>query len=311
MANEKLNLEELKEKGLIHLAELLESKSEEDEDDVDYDDEDEETETEKKGEKVEESAFEKAVEGLELQEGDIAKMKEAFIAAVEEKAAAMLESKLEALNTKVEKALEESQEANDKHIANYLDFVVEGWVKDNQVELERQVKVDLAESFMSKLKALFVEHEMILESDETVDQIAEAKAETASVQAELEEAVDALAEAKKEVFALQVEKVIADLSEGMTETQKERFAQLVGEVDVEIKEGVSAVREKLLGVKEIFTKEVVTESEEKTEEVVIEEEVQESEVKEEIVESEAKPQLDEKMASYVKSLNRGFSARHR
>lgn len=318
MAKEKLNLDELKEKGLVHLAALLESKSEEDE--PDFDEKNEKTETDKdekkeddseKKEEVKESAFDTFIAGLELQEADIEKMKEAFASAVEARATELSESKLAGLETQIEKSLQEQAEANDKHVANYLDFVVEGWMKDNQVEIERQVKVDLAESFLTKLKGLFEEHSLVLESDEKVDQIAEANAITESVREELKEAVDALAESKKQVFAFQVDKVVAELTEGMTDTQRERFVALAHEIEVDLKEGIEAAREKLVGAKDIFTKDF-SESEEKKEEVVLESEVQEKpEVKEEIVESEGKPQLDEKMASYVKAINRGFSPRHR
>lgn len=318
MKKQQLDLEDLKSKGLNHLAELLgEAEKKDEEDEAEYDDEGEESEDkedkEDEDEVKESTAFEKAVEGLELQESDVTKMKDVFNAAVEERAAVLVESKLAGIEKTIEEKLQEQQEANDKHIANYLDFVVEGWVKDNQVEIERQVKVDLAESFMHKLKSLFEEHSMIIESDESLDKIAEAQAEVESVKSELAEAVEMIAEARKEVFALRVEKVIAELSEGMTETQKERFSSLVGEVDVDIKESIDSIKDRLENMKEIFINgSAVNESEVKTEEVVIEEEIQESEVKEEIVESKEQPiELDEKMAKYVSAINRSFSARHR
>lgn len=311
MAKEKLNLEELKEKGLAHLAELLEAEEkDEDDEDVELDDEDDESdEKDEDDEKeVKESAFDQFVAGIELNESDVQKMRDVFTAAVAEKAAELSEAKLAALDSKIEARLAEQEEKNDKHISNYLDFVVEGWVKENQVEIEKQVKVDLAESFLGKLKDLFEEHSIILESDEAIDQIAEAKAEAESAREELAEAINALAESKKLVFGLQVEKAITELSEGMVETQKSRFADLVGELEIDIKEGIDSVVERITNVKEVFIKESSIKSEENLEDKIVESEIQEAdEVKETITESE-KPEVDEKMARYLAAATKGFRA---
>ena len=312
MAKEKLNLEELKEKGLAHLAELLEAEEkDEDDEDVELDDEkdDESEEKDEDDEKeVKESAFDQFVAGIELNESEVQKMKDVFDAAVAEKAAELSEAKLADLDSKIEARLAEQEEKNDKHISNYLDFVVEGWVKENQVEIEKQVKVDLAESFLGKLKDLFEEHSIILESNEAVEQIAEAKEEVESVRAELAEAVAALADSKKQIFAMQVEKAIASLSEGMVETQKARFGDLVGELEIDIKEGIDSVVERITNVKEVFIKESSIKSEENLEDKIVESEIQEvEEVKETITESE-KPEVDEKMARYLAAATKGFRA---
>lgn len=310
MAKEKLNLEELKEKGLAHLAELLEAEEKDDEDEVELDDEDsdEEDKDDKEDKEVKESAFDQFVAGIELNESDVQKMRDVFGAAVAEKAAEISESKLAELDSKIEAHLAEQEAKNDVHISNYLDFVVEGWVKENQVQIENQVKVELAESFLGKLKGLFEEHSIILESAESIEQITEAKQEVESVRSELTEAVAALADAKKQIFAMQVEKVISELSEGMIETQKIRFADLVGELEIDIKEGIESVETRLKNVKEVFIKESTVESEEKIEDKIVESEIQESEeVNEPITESE-KPVVDEKMARYLAAATKGFTA---
>ena len=315
MAKEKLELEELRKKGLNHLAELLEAKVEDEEDEPEFDDEGEEKSKLEKSDKkeVKESAFDKAVEGLALEESDVQKMKDVFNTAVEERAKELSESALASLDAKIKKTLQEQEEKQDKHISNYLDFVVEGWVKDNAIEIEKQVKVDLAESFLGKLKALFEEHDMILESDEKIDQIQEAQSEVDLAKQELNEALEALAETKQTLFAIQVKGVITELSEGMTEMQKERFKTICEDVEVEVKEGVESVKARLLNLKDVFVNDstTITESVEKTAELVIEEEVKEVEVKEEKIDESEKVEIDPKMASYVSAIKRSFSALNR
>lgn len=307
MSKELLDSEELKQKGLTHLAELLESEEEQVED--------EDAQEETKEEEVQESASEldSVLSTLELDESVKTKMKDIFTAAVAARAQELSEAKLADLDSKVESKLAEQQEEQDKHIANYLDFVVEGWVKDHKETIVNEAKVEIATSFLSELKALFEKHQIVLESDEKLDAIAVAQAEAEAAREELQEALVMLKEERLNSFAKDVKAVIAELSEGMTDVQKDRFNSLVGELDVELEEGIESVKERMTQIKDVFAsasaaeskEEEVKESEEQKSEVKIEEEVLEEEAKPEVVEKEA-PVVDEKMAKYLTAVKRNF-----
>lgn len=302
MSKELLDSEELKQKGLTHLAELLESSDEEEQ--VEDDDAQEET----NDEEVKESELDSVLATLELDESIKTKMKDIFAAAVTTRAQELSESTLNSLEAKVEAKLAEQQEEQDKHIANYLDFVVEGWVKEHKDTIVNEAKVEIASSFLSELKSLFEKHQIVLESDEQFDAIAEAKAEAKTAKEELQEALVMLKEERLESFSKDVKAVMAKLSEGMTDVQKDRFNSLVGELDVELEEGIESVEERMTQIKDVFVSASNTESQEDTvteSEINVEEEVLEEEAKPEVVEKEA-PVVDEKMAKYLSAIKKSF-----
>jgi len=56
---------------------------------------------------------------------------------------------------------EETSKAKDElveKVDSYLSYVVEEWMKENQIALERGIKGEIAEDFISGLKKLFEDH---------------------------------------------------------------------------------------------------------------------------------------------------------
>jgi KaiC/GvpD/RAD55 family RecA-like ATPase len=51
-------------------------------------------------------------------------------------------------------------------VDGYLDFVVEQWLKNNAVALDRGIKAEIFESFVGKMKNVFVEHNINLPDEE-------------------------------------------------------------------------------------------------------------------------------------------------
>jgi hypothetical protein len=289
-------LDELKAKGLTNIASLLE---------------DTEETVVVEDEVVSKSAIEEFATTLELTEAQVQTLKDIFEAAVTEKALV----KATALEESVKEQMAALEEAQDKHITNYLDFVVEGWVEKNALAVASHAKVEIAESFLTQLKGLFDESGLVLESDEKIDAIAAAQAETVSVKSELQEAVEKLAEARQEVFAGKLHEIVKDLSEGMVETDKERFAALAEELELNEGETLESIKARLVTLKEAFIKapakeETTTEVQEAEtsvdDDLNLEEKV---EIKEEI--TPAEKQVDPKMASYVAAIKQSFSARNR
>ena len=310
MSKENLpSAEELRKKGLNHLAELLEAKVEDEEDEPEFDDEDKEK-SKKDDEKSEEEVKEGIESVLNIEGADKEKIKGLFEAAVAERVAEQLASLEESVAAKIEAKSAES----DALVKSYLDFVVEGWVKEQEPVLVKASKVELAESMLCQLKAIFEEHSFLLESDEKHDALEESKNEVASVRGELNDAVTLLSEAKaeiaslkQEIFGQKVAGIIDSLSEGMTQTQSERFSAIVGETEVDIAESLETIEQRLKVLKDAFIAESVStqDSEIKIEESVVEQEVDAKELK------ESKPALDPKMALYVKAIGRNFSANKR
>ena len=121
------------------------------------------------------------------------------------------------------------EELSEK-VDHYLDYVVEEWMKENELAIERGLKGEIAEDFISGLKQLFEDHYIDV-PDEKYD-VLEAQSEKI---AELEEKLNGIIEEN-------VEKKKADsislrgtgLSEAVSEladTEVEKFKSLTEDVD--------------------------------------------------------------------------------
>lgn len=107
----------------------------------------------------------------------------------------------------------------------YLDYVVEQWMEENQVAIDNGLRLDIAENFMQGLHNLFAEH-YITVPDEKIDLVAEMKAEVEELKAKLNEAVDHKLELQAVIDEATMEATLEEVSEGLAETQIEKLRTL-------------------------------------------------------------------------------------
>jgi hypothetical protein len=183
-------------------------------------------------------------------------------------------------------------------IDDYLSFVVESWIEENQEFVDNKLRTEITENFMTALQGVFTEHYIeVPESkvdlvDELSEQVTEVKESLANAEAEK-------LELASQVETLQREKIISEASSDLASTQAEKLSSLVEESEYVDAETFEA---KVATIKEGFFKES-TETE-----VLNESETSDSattEVKT-IVEGEVDPQakLPKDMAKYVSHLSR-------
>lgn len=199
-----------------------------------------------------------------------------FEAAVNDKANAVIEERVAAFGEKAEAELSEAVDDLTEKVNGYLKAVVERWMEDNEVAIESNIKVQVAESIISGVKTLVSEHNMEID-DETVDVVAE-------MEESLEESVNARNELSEEMIALKEEKEalerdlkFVEVSEGLTDTQTEKLKSLSEGMTFD---GTEDYANKLSVIKEGFLTESVAPKAEDMqileEEVVQEEEKQKS-----------------------------------
>jgi hypothetical protein len=183
-------------------------------------------------------------------------------------------------------------------IDDYLAYVVESWIEENQEFVDNKLRTEITENFMKALQSTFTEHYIeVPESkvdlvDELSEQVTEVKESLANAEAEK-------LELASQVETLQREKIISEASSDLASTQAEKLSSLVEESEYVDAETFEA---KVATIKEGFFKES-TETE-----VLNESETSDSattEVKT-IVEGEVDPQakLPKDMAKYVSHLSR-------
>ena len=228
-------------------------------------------------------------EGEELSEDFKTKTIAIFEAAVQEKTAAVrteLEEKFEAdLAEQTEQAVNDLVEKVD----SYLDYVIEQWVAQNEVAIESNFKVEVAESLFDGIKSLVSEHNLEVD-DETKDAIAEMEEKLEEQTAKFNEVFEAMTAIKEEKEALEREVAFKEMSEGLTDTQVEKLRTLSEGVSFETTEDFS---KKLEVIKESYFAEAPAQIEDETE--MLEEEVEDA---------TAAPAMDPTIAAYADSIAR-------
>jgi hypothetical protein len=218
----------------------------------------------------------KMFEGMDLSEEFKNKVTLVFEAAVHEAATVKANAMAEEYAAKVDQEMQESVDSTVntiiENLDSYLDYVVEEWMKENELAIEAGIKVEMAESLMDGLKALFEEHNIEVDED-TVDVVAGLEEELEEMKAEANKTIDENVKLAKEISALKAEKVFAEMTEDLTMTQRERLKVLSEKLDFE---NVEEYTQNLETLKESFfaeAKPVVEEAQEEEEEILTEETV--------------------------------------
>ena len=197
------------------------------------------------------------VEGEDLSEEFTAKATTIFEAAVKSK----LRSEIERIE--VEKTQEFAEETEKfkseltEKVDSYLDYVVKEWMQENELAIDRGLKGEIAEDFITGLKALFEEHYIDV-PDEKYDILEGQAQKIDELESKLNETIDKMTEMNKEKSTLVREQVIAKVSTDLAETEKEKFEGLVEDVEFTSEDDFTA---KLNTLKEnYFPKAVATQT---------------------------------------------------
>ena len=240
---------------------------EEDEEEEEEDEEEEEMESKK----VAKESIDQVVDSLDVSDDvnalvDGEELSEEF----KTKAATIFES---AVKTKVRAELEKIQEQNDQLIEemaestindmtekvdDYLNYVVEQWMEENQLAIERGLKGEIAEDFISGLKNLFEDHYIDV-PDEKYDILEANLTKIEELEEKLNKQMDENIQLRKQKGELVKESMISDVADGMTDTETEKFQSLVEDVEFSdeesYKEKLQTIRESYFGNKEVLTEE--------------------------------------------------------
>ena len=145
-------------------------------------------------------------------------------------------------------------------VDSYLNYVVEGWMKDNELQVQQGLRTEIAEEFMTSLQSVFKEHyievpegkeDLVDDLNEQVTELEETLNKTTDENIKLHEAVQIHEKAE----------VVREQSSGLAETEAEKLASLVEDIEFDNRE---AFEIKVKTVKESYFK---NDSEESVDEV--------------------------------------------
>ncbi len=188
------------------------------------------------------------VEGEELSEEFKEKAATIFEAAVKSKIRSEIERIEEESKSEKETEMETFKEEMTEKVDTYLNYVVEEWTKENELAIERGLKGEIAEDFISGLKQLFEDHYIDV-PDEKYD-VLEAQSEKISeLEEKLNEAIQKSVDLTSSNEKLVREQVISEVSEDLADTEIEKFKSLTQDVDFGDED---SFREKLDTLKESY-----------------------------------------------------------
>jgi hypothetical protein len=154
-----------------------------------------------------------------------------------------------------EKLKEESEKAKGElveKVDSYLAYVVEEWMKENELALERGIKGEIAEDFISGMKKLFEEH-YISVPDEKYDVLEDQASKIESLEKKLNEEIEKNVELNKVKSEKNRTLIVKDMSEDLADTAKEKFNKLAEEVEYTNEEDFTAkvktIKESYFGAK--------------------------------------------------------------
>merc|ERR1712164_217684 len=130
----------------------------------------------------------------------------------------------------------------------YMNYVVNEWMKENELAIEKGIKGEIAEDFISGLKNLFEDHYIDV-PDEKYDILEANLSKIEELEEKLNKQIEENVQLKKAKGELVKESLIADVADGMTDTETEKFQNLVGDLEFSDEESYT---EKLQTIKESY-----------------------------------------------------------
>jgi hypothetical protein len=133
-------------------------------------------------------------------------------------------------------------------VDGYLTYVVENWMKDNEVAIEHSLKSEITESFISSLGTLFKEHHINVPEDagDILDSLSE---EAKDAKGQLNDATEKAIELSEKVKAFERQDIIREACEGLTATETAKLTELTEAIEADSNEDFTA---KVATIKESY-----------------------------------------------------------
>ena len=115
-------------------------------------------------------------------------------------------------------------------VDTYMNYVVEEWMKENELAVERGLKGEIAEDFIAGLKQLFEDHYVDI-PDDKYDVLQAQSDKIAELEEKVNKTLDESIEFKKSNDDLTRNKVISEMVSDLADTEIEKFKGLTEDVD--------------------------------------------------------------------------------
>jgi paraquat-inducible protein B len=162
----------------------------------------------------------------------------------------------------LEEELQATRQDLIEKVDSYLNYVVESWMKQNELAIDTGLRTEISEDFMNKLKNLFVES-YIEVPESKIDLVDELADQVETLESKLDEQTQQVMEMTRMLEQHQRDAIVRDASRDLAETQVSKLITLVESLDFESAETFA---KKVKTVKESYFKKAVKQEEQITEE---------------------------------------------
>lgn len=193
--------------------------------------------------------------GEELSEDFKDKAKIIFETAISAKVASIKVEMEEQLNVQIAEEKEKIAEEFDtvkeqlaERVDSYLEYVADEWFEENALVIEKGLKTEMTESFLTGMRNLFEEHYVSIPEDK-YDVLESMVEKLDDMETKLNEQIERNIGLNKRLAESVSDNILDQVSEGLASTQKEKLASLAESVEFESEE---TYREKLETLKESY-----------------------------------------------------------
>ena len=143
---------------------------------------------------------------------------------------------------------ETMKEAMVEKVDSYLNYVVEEWMKENELAVERGIRTEIAEDFITGLKDLFKEHYIDV-PEEKYNVLDDLTNQNKKLEDKLNEQIAKNVDLSKEVSQSAKAKAIDEVASDLADTEKEKFEKMAENVEYD---SADKFKEKLETIKESY-----------------------------------------------------------
>ena len=156
-------------------------------------------------------------------------------------------------STKLEQDGAKAKEELTEKVDSYLSYVVEEWMKENEIALERGIKGEIAEDFITGLKKLFAEHYIDV-PDDKYNVLEDQASKIEDLEKKLNEQIEKNVELNKDNAEKTRNEIMSEVASDLADTAKEKFAKLAEEIEWSdadsFKKKCETIKESYFGKKE-------------------------------------------------------------
>ena len=162
-----------------------------------------------------------------------------FEAAVKSKLAEEIDRLESEYQTQLDEEIKTTKEDLVEKVDSYLNYVVENWMKENELAIQSGLRAEIAEGFMEKLKDVFTESYVEV-PESKIDLVDELAAANDELEEQVNEATAKALGLAEELEVYKREAIIREASRDLADTQVEKLTKLAESIDFESEEDFAA-----------------------------------------------------------------------